>query len=120
VANPYTHNVDNERVLALARELATAIEVSDMHRARDLALAEIEKDAGKKALLQEYTRLSRDTQMNRLRGIATSFDDEASLSLLYSKLCVAAECRAYLDAKAKIDKTLADVYDILDSSTQYP
>ena len=110
----------DDRILFHARELASAIRESDVYRARDTALLDIERDAEKKALLAQYSRCARELQINELRGLAPSFDEEASLGLLYSKLCVMPQCRDFLEAQAGVDVMLASVYEILDSSIQYP
>jgi len=110
----------HDKVLEAARQLAAEIATSGACRDRDLALANIEKDADKMARLHEYKRLSRALQINRLKGITPTFDEEASLSLLYSRLCVTPDCKAYLDASAQIDDMLLGVYEILNSSIKYP
>ena len=108
------------KIIALARELSAAIAGSDERKNRAAAFAELEKCPDKAALMQEYLQLSNKLQINRLKGFAPTFEDEASLSLIYSKLCLAPECKRCLDAQAKFDEMLAGVYEILDSSIQYP
>ena len=108
----------DDKILTLARDLAETIASSDAAKNRAEAFAALEKSAENMALMQEYSRLSRDAQFNRLQGIAPTFEDEASLSLIYSKLSVSETCRKCLDAQAAFDKMLAGVYEILDSSIQ--
>ena len=107
-------------VTTYARNLADAIAASDIAKARSEAFTALENSAGKTALMREYRRLSHEMRLNKLKGIAPTFEEEADLSLIYSKLCVSKECRYYLDAQAKYEKMLVDVYEILDSSIQYP
>ena len=108
------------KAIALARELAASIASSDAAKNRAEALAALEKSPAKMAMMQEYWRLSGKLQINRLKGIAPTFEEEASLSLIYSKLCLAPECKRCLDAQAKLDEMLAGIYEILNSSIQYP
>ena len=110
----------DDKVIDLARELAASIAASDAVKNRAEALAALEKKPGKMAMMQEYSRLSKKLQINRLKGLAPTFEDEAGLSLIYSKLCVTPEHKRCLDAQAKLDEMLARVYEILDSSIQYP
>ncbi|MCL2852621.1 MAG: YlbF family regulator [Defluviitaleaceae bacterium] len=108
----------DDKVIGLARELAASISASDAARNRAAALAALEKSAENTALMREYSRLSDEMQFNRLKGIAPTFEDEASLSLVYSKICVTPECKNCLDAQTKYNEMLANVYGILDSSIQ--
>ena len=113
-------NCKNTKVLEMARELSTAIVTSEAYRYRDLAWAQIKQDTCKVEVLQEYMGRSEALQIKRLQGVPVTFEDEASLSLLYSDLCASTKCKAYLDAESRLAEMLAKVYEIFSSSIKYP
>ena len=97
--------MDNSAIMSLASKLAAAITESEAAVAYSIAASVLRDDTEVASWLREYIKL--------LKKPNPTFNEERSLSMLYSKLCLNLEAKAFLETQDNLLKLLADVNSVL-------
>lgn len=96
-----------------ARELAKAIRESAEYAEYARLKAEIDADAGIKALVQEYKRLQTAMQMRVLSGQPMEGEDAQRFQSLNVLLFADPRTANYLMAEMRLQKMMADIFGVL-------